>query len=239
MLPLQPGVVITTLNESTTIGPLVEKLAKHFRVYVVDDGSIDGTPAIAVNRGARQVINNKPRLGIGPCLMLGWQAAIDDKCTHIVQLDAGGSHDPDAVAGMVRFCQDYYYDMVIGSRFQPYGSDYIGRPWRAFLSRLAAGMCNLAQGGVDWHDWTSGYRVFTADAAGALLKRRYIATMHGWQIETLAYAGEMGFVIGEYPIVYAAGRSSFNSKIAWEAFRVWTHIIHHVGWYGMLTGEMR
>jgi hypothetical protein len=51
---------------------------------------------------------------------------------------------------------------------------------------------------------------------------------HEWQIEVLAYAGELGLKIVECPITYTAGRSSLNHRTLYRASRMWLHVFSHV-----------
>jgi dolichol-phosphate mannosyltransferase len=217
--------VIAARNEEQTIQSLVERLFAHVdRVIVIDAESDDHTALRAFEAGAHVFPGSG---GIGPCLVRGWQLALEAGASRIVQIDAGGSHD---VADLPRLlaCRA---DLVIGSRFVR-GAVYHGRPWRALASRVASLACSYAQSGASWHDWTSGYRVFSARAARYLADVRYTATMHGWQIEVLARAGEAGIGIAEVPITYTAGASSFSPAVAHEAFMTWLHVMHHIGWVG-------
>lgn len=86
--------------------------------------------------------------------------------------------------------------------------------------------CNALQGS-HVHDWTSGYRLFTADALSRLLQYKYWQKMHAWQIAVLARAHALGLTVVEVPITYRAGRSSFNRKVALEAVNTWLDIMHH------------
>ena len=112
--------------------------------------------------------------------------------------------------------------MVVGSRFCP-GAAYHGGLRRQGLSRAAALACNVryfhALTGLS--DWTSGYRAFSASALRKLARLEYTATMHGWQIEVLLAARWLGLDVLEAPITYYGGRSSFNRRVAGEAFNVW------------------
>ncbi len=221
--------IITTLNEEETICPLIEALqAQNLRVVIVDDCSGDDTVLLAGNYPDVQVIFNTARIGIGPSLMAGWRLALSQGASCVVQLDAGGSHDPAAASAMLRrldFC-----DMVVGSRFIKGAAydNHAGRLTRPYMSRLAAAMCNFAVG-AHFTDWTSGYRAFHAGTLRKLLEHHYNARMHGWQIEVLAQANHDGMCISEMPIKYIAGRSSFNTRVANEAINSWLHIMHHVG----------
>lgn len=222
--------VVTTVNEAETIGPLVRTLRRlGLAVVVVDDISSDNTATVAMDAGA-QVYQTIARKGIGPCLMRGWRYALENGATRIVQLDAGGSHDPLEARRMVDALVTTGADMIIGSRFM-HGSGYDnsnGRRLRPAMSQAAATACNLATG-ARFSDWTSGFRALTASAAKELLRPWYISRMHGWQIEVLAQANAYGLRIYEWPIHYVAGRSSFNAKVANEAINAWLHVFFHVG----------
>lgn len=228
------GIVITTRNEGQTIHGLVRTFTRYgWNVYVVDDDSGDETATLAALGGAKVVVNAR-RQGIGPCLMQAWRMAREDGHACVLQIDAGDSHQARDCLAIFNAAAASEADMVIGSRFLP-GSKYDnwnGSWYRPMLSRLAALAMNYAQWGAKYTDWTSGYRYFNDKALDLLLRKNYIAKMHGWQIETLAYAGEAGLKIIEVPISYKAGRSSFNKTVAWEAIMTFLHVMHHVMYVG-------
>lgn len=212
--------VVTTLNEAETISGLVDALRREdLRVCVVDDASEDDTTYVARRAGAH-VIAHCVRRGIGPSLVEGWRWALDAGAPFVVQLDAGGSHDPAEVRRLMNELRRG--DVVIGSRFCA-GASYRGNPRRAVMSRAAALACNVryfhALRGIS--DWTSGYRAFRAPALRSLARLSYTATMHGWQIEVLLAARWLGLTVTEAPITYRGGRSSFNQRVAREAFGIW------------------
>jgi len=214
---------ITAKDEEETIGDLVCNLEGHgLCVVVVDDGSSDSTGEIVrrvmVRRIGMHLVTHTQSWGIGPSVLHAWSEALRLGADRIVQLDAGGSH---YVGDLWRLLSQKA-DMVIGSRFLP-SSRYIGRPWRAALSRLAALACN-ARTGQRIGDWTSGYRAFTRGAVEQLLLCPCHARMHGCQIEVLGHAIRLGMSIAEVPITYIANRSSFNWRAAREAFGVWSRL---------------
>lgn len=210
---------ITAKDEAETIGPLVKALAgQGMVVVVVDDGSSDMTGTIAGACNAL-VIRHKESHGIGASLMEAWRTALDLGAERILQIDAGGSHNPHEARNLLRVDAD----LVIGSRFHRDGA-YIGNPGRARLSRIAASLCNFADN-ARISDWTSGYRTFSRGLALALLRKSYQANGHAWQIETLWHARQAGFVVAEAPITYYAGRSSMRVKSVDEAFGVWLRIL--------------
>jgi dolichol-phosphate mannosyltransferase len=220
--------VCTTYNEAGNIAPLVNALRLDgFAVCVIDDGSHDGTAAIARGAGA-SIIETGGGLGIGPSLMQGWRFVLAEGATAVVQIDAGCSHDPNDATRLLSGLDGA--DMVIGSRFcrgATYDNTH-GRRLRPTLSRAAALACNAVTGPC-FSDWTSGYRGFRPETLEALLRHRYLSRMHAWQIETLAHANADGLTIVEVPITYRAGRSSFGWRAANEAINAWLHVTHHIG----------
>lgn len=218
------GACIAARNEAETISHLIQALQRlEFQVFVVDDASEDATRHIAVSAGA-QVATNEQRLGIAGSYMKAWKMALAASCDRILQIDAGGSHFWYNCLAML----EDESNVVIGGRFMP-GARYIGNPVRAMLSCLAAIMCNRVVPGANYCDWTSGYRLFNADALCTLASKPYKAKMHAWQIEVLYYAHILGMSISQRPITYVAGNSSFNFSASREAFSTWWDIRQHCG----------
>lgn len=228
---MSTAILVTTLNEEATIGKLVTSFTQWgWDVFVVDDSSEDDTALVAFENGAKNVWGHESRIGIGPSLLEGWRRIRELGYHNIIQIDAGGSHDPDDCIALIRASVYDRADIVIGSRFRGGASyDNTNGSWkRPILSRIASFAMNRVQFGAHHSDWTSGYRYFNQKALDVLLKRTYHAKMHAWQIEVLAYAGEEGLKITESPISYVAGRSSFNHKVANEAFMTFLHVANHV-----------
>ncbi len=207
---------IAARDEGGNIYALVRELrARGLDVLVINDGSADSTGELAKAAGAT-VYGLRPSMGIAESYLTAWSIALTKGATAIVQIDAGGSHLPGDARGLLDTLGGA--DVVVGTRFATAGC-YVGG-WRQWLSRLATLACNLRYG-FYLTDWTSGYRAFTADAARRLLSHGYRAKMHGWQIEVLIRALQDGLRVTEVPISYLGGRSSFNWRVAWEAFDVW------------------
>lgn len=213
--------IITTVNEAPTIARLVTDLrGLSMAVLVIDAGSTDGTVTLA--RAAGATVLELRRVSIRDALLIGWEMALEGGYGHVVQLDAGGSHRPADVERLLCAVHRHNCDLAVGSRFLP-GAVYHGRPRRREMSRLAAAACR-AKTGAYLTDWTSGFRAFRRSALEVLARETYSAAMHGWQIEVLAHALRHGMTIGEAPITYRAGRSSFDWRVAREAVDVWRNL---------------
>lgn len=215
---MRTAAVVTTRNERETVGRLVSQLFDLGLddVVVADAGSTDNTPTLAQWRGAF-VLDAGDRAPFSHALPLAWRAALMRGADRLVQIDAGASHDPAQVPELLGRL-DEGCELVVGSRFLP-GSTYQGRPWRRRASILMAIACN-ASAGAYVTDWTSGYRAFSRPAARYLADVRYRALMHAWQAEVLGAALRVGLRVGEVPIRYVAGASSFRLRMACEAWTV-------------------
>jgi glycosyltransferase involved in cell wall biosynthesis len=112
--------VVPAYNESATIVGVVKRLrerAPRFDVLVVDDGSTDGTAALAELAGAR-VVKMPFNLGIGGAVQTGFVFAHDHQYDFMAQVDGDGQHEPGELAKLVaEMSRTPRPDMVCGSRF--------------------------------------------------------------------------------------------------------------------------
>src|SRR4051794_28676598 len=89
-------VVVPTYNQGQNIEALVtsvrEKLPDRRRILIVDDGSPDGTGAIANRMAAAaddvEVLHRARKQGLGPAYVAGFERALAGEADLIVQMDA-------------------------------------------------------------------------------------------------------------------------------------------------------
>jgi hypothetical protein len=112
--------VVPAYNEAATVPEVIRELthdAPDLDVLVVDDGSTDGTAAVAGAAGAR-VVSLPVNLGIGGAVQTGFLFALRNGYDRMVQVDGDGQHLASEVA---RLCAAMdaspEVDMVCGSRF--------------------------------------------------------------------------------------------------------------------------
>jgi glycosyltransferase involved in cell wall biosynthesis len=106
--------VLPALNESETIVDVVRAIAPYLPAIVVDDGSTDGTGALARGAGA-EVVRHESNRGYDKALESGLYRAVELDYDAAITLDADGQHDPslllrfiDALSGGA--------DLVVGVR---------------------------------------------------------------------------------------------------------------------------
>ncbi len=142
---LELTILMPCLNEAETIEVCVRK-ARGFlerggvkgEVLIADNGSTDGSQALAEALGARVVA--VPEKGYGAALIGGIHAA---KGRFVIMGDADDSYDFENLEGMVQRLRDGA-ELVMGNRFQggispgamPFLHKYLGNPVLSFIGRL-------------------------------------------------------------------------------------------------------
>lgn len=130
-------VVIPALQAAATVGEVVRGALQHLdRVFVVNDGSWDGTGDVARAAGA-EVVDHPINLGKGQALKTGMRFAHRLGYERAVTLDADGRHDPHDIPAMIPDSTDE--PLVLGVRD---GVDL------GALSRLGRWTCGLAAAGA-------------------------------------------------------------------------------------------
>ncbi|QHS16179.1 glycosyltransferase family 2 protein [haloarchaeon 3A1-DGR] len=201
--------VLPAYDEAETIGPVIEGTREHVdEVVVVDDGSSDGTPAVAADHGAT-VIEHVFNTGVGGAVRTGYRYAIRNDYDLVVQIDADGQHDPAQIPRLLEAAADA--DMVIASRylnesFEEYG--FVRKLGISFFTTVVN-----ALGGVDITDVTSGFRVYRVDALADILHR---SDRH-WAVEQTLEAARSGQRITEVSVAMPT-RETGDSQFTFETF---------------------
>lgn len=197
--------IIPAYQEAETIGPVVEGTREHVdEVVVVDDGSTDGTAAIARKRGA-MVIEHVFNTGVGGAVRTGYQYAIRNDYEYVVQIDADGQHDPASIPTLLGAADDA--DIVIGSRYLNESIEDYPLVRRLGISFFTSVVNRL--GGIDVTDVTSGFRVYDVSALESLQQH---SDRH-WAVEQTLEAAKRNLRIVEVSVEMETrqqGRSQFT-----------------------------
>lgn len=142
---LELTIMMPCLNEAETIAACVGRASEWLRlsgvageVLVADNGSVDGSQALAAANGARIVAIAEK--GYGAAIRGGIAAA---RGRYVIVGDADQSYDFGALDPFVEKLREGY-DLVVGNRFQggiapgamPALHRYLGNPVLSFLGRL-------------------------------------------------------------------------------------------------------
>ncbi len=162
---LELTILMPCLNEAETIEICVQKALGFLKragikgeVLISDNGSTDGSQAMATAQGARVV--ETPEKGYGAALMGGIKAA---RGRYVIMGDADDSYDFERLDAMVATLREGY-DLVMGNRFKggiapgamPFLHRYLGNPGLTFLGQL---LFRVPVG-----DFHCGLRGFSRDA---------------------------------------------------------------------------
>jgi len=142
---VEVSIVMPCLNEAETLGACIQKAQSAIEkdglsaeIIVADNGSTDGSQAIANELGARLI--PVERKGYGSALIGGIQAARGE---FVIMGDADDSYDFTAIAPLIAALRDGC-DLVVGNRFlggiepgaMPWSHRWIGNPVLTFISRI-------------------------------------------------------------------------------------------------------
>lgn len=162
--PPQLTVLLPCLNEARTLGDCIAEasaalinLSIPWEILVADNGSTDGSDAIAADAGARVV--KVPELGYGCAIRAGVTASEGE---FIVIADCDGSYDLSDIFALIEHLRARS-GMVIGNRFRgsihpgamPFLHRYLGTPVITAVGRLLIG--------IPVGDFNCGIRAFRRD----------------------------------------------------------------------------
>jgi dolichol-phosphate mannosyltransferase len=223
--------ILPTYNEADNLAAIVVAaraalvgagVPDGFRILVVDDGSPDGTGAIA-DRLAEEhdevLVLHRPRKeGLGAAYVAGFTLALDSGAGFVIEMDADFSHDPAYLGPLLALARDGA-DLVLGSRYTSGGGV---QGWGFGRRVISQGGCVYARRvlGVHVRDLTGGYKCFRAETLRAIDYATVRSHGYAFQVELTYRALTRGLRVVELPIVFRerrAGRSKMSGRIALEA----------------------
>jgi dolichol-phosphate mannosyltransferase len=218
-------IVVPTYNERENLPVLAAGVLKHdgYRLLVVDDGSPDGTGAVADRLAAEHpgrvdVMHRTGQRGLGRSYVDGLQHALADQRVDLIcQMDADLSHNPDYLPDLVAAAASH--DIVIGSRYLN-GVSVVNWPLhRIFLSAFANRYIRLVTS-LSSTDCTSGFRCWRREALARLPIASMVSDGYAFLVEMLFEAHKRGLRIGEVPIIFVErrqGQSKLSSGVLLES----------------------
>lgn len=212
------AIIIPTYNERENLADLVRQILAlpiaGLRVIVVDDGSPDGTGALADELarqdGRVEVIHRTGKLGLGTAYIAGFRRAAALGTERVLTMDADFSHHPRYIPDILRAADTH--DIVIGSRYVPGGGT---RHWGWERVLLSWGANTFARTllGLRAHDCTAGFRCYRRAVLDSINLDAIFSNGYSFLIELLATCERQGWRVGEVPILFA-DRQRGASKIS-------------------------
>jgi dolichol-phosphate mannosyltransferase len=227
-----PGawLILPTYNEAENIEALVRAVLPRLAgtglehtVLVVDDGSPDGTGAIAdrlaEELSAVRVLHRPAKAGLGRAYLAGFERALAEGAELILEMDSDFSHDPADLPRLIAAAGAA--DLVLGSRYVPGGGVENWGALRRMLSRGGSWYARMLLG-VPVRDLTGGFKCFNRRVLERIDLEGVQTDGYGFQIELTYRAIQAGFTVTEVPILFRErreGQSKMTARIALEA--VW------------------
>jgi len=191
-------------------------------ILVVDDGSPDGTGALADALAAADpqvhVLHRTAKQGLGAAYRAGFGWGIERGYAVLVEMDADGSHRPeqlpDVLGGLAGGA-----DLSLGSRWVPGGAV---RNWprrRLLLSRGANAYARLLLG-LPVRDATGGFRAIRREALERIDVAAVTSQGYCFQVDVVRRAVAAGLTLVEVPIVFVEreqGYSKMDAAVVAEA----------------------
>ena len=225
-------ILIPTYNEATTIAELLIALNSeritanlNYDLIVIDDNSPDGTAGIVDRLSLPwvRIIHRPKKTGLGEAYRAGFSEVLSNSnYTHVVTMDADGSHRVADLTAMLEILQKLQSKRVIimGTRWMSGGRVVNWPKYRQLLSKFGTKYAKLGLG-IDLDDLTGGFRIYSSELLNALNLSDMKTTGYCFQIEMACAAFKSGAEVIQVPITFVErhhGRSKMTSGIALEAF---------------------
>ncbi len=216
-------VVVPTYNERESLPALVDRLAEVGRrlsleVVVVDDGSPDGTGALAEQLARTSpvritVVHRPAKAGLASAVLAGARVA---RAPLVAVMDADLSHPPELLPRLTGALRDGA-DLAVASRYVPGGGVHRWPLVRRIISRTATRLARALLG-LRVQDPLSGYFVARREV---LAGRTYRGSGFKLLLEVLAAHPQAAVV--EVPYVFTdrrTGRSKLTPAELWAFVRL-------------------
>ena len=220
-------VIIPTYNEVENVEKIIRAvlaLPEGFEIFIIDDGSPDGTAGVVKGLQGEfpsrlHIIERSGKLGLGTAYLTGFRWALEKDYDYVFEMDADFSHAPSDLPRLLKACTDGA-DMAIGSRYCN-GVSVVNWPiGRILISYFASVYVRKVL----------GFRIFDSTAGFICYSRKVLETIdldevrmkgYGFQIEMKYTTYKLGLKIAEVPVIFVnrkEGTSKMSGGIFGEAF---------------------
>ena len=195
--------LIPAYNEAARVGEVVTQARRHVdEVVVIDDGSGDGTAAVAEKAGAK-VLRHEQNRGKGGAIATALEYFGRSDAEFAILLDADGQHDPSEITKFLEIARREQADVVVGTRMgDTKDMPAVRRLTNQFTSWVTS---KLAHQRIP--DSQCGYRLFRRNVLKDL---RLSTARFETETEMLVQAVHAGHKLTSLPIrtIYESGRAS-------------------------------
>lgn len=189
---------IPCLNEEETLPEVLADIPAStaticYETLVIDDGSTDGTVAVARRMGVNYIVRHRGRRGLPTAFQTGMDASLKLGADIIVNTDGDHQYPGDAIPELVAPIIAGRADIVIGDRQTHLVAHFSRR--KRLLQRFGSWVVRAASD-TDVPDAPSGFRAYSKEAA----LRLYVTSEFSYTIENIIQAGKRGLNISHVSI---------------------------------------
>ncbi|MEO1063792.1 MAG: glycosyltransferase family 2 protein [Actinomycetota bacterium] len=218
----RPAIIIPALDEAGSVGASVEALREQTDapIYVVDNGSTDGTAEVAAAAGA--IVVSEPRRGYGYACAAGSATALDAGADVLVYFDADQSSRPDELDRVLAPIEAGEADLVLGSRMLGTIEPGSMAPHQRFGNWLTAAIMRRI-----YRLEVTDLGPFRAIRSDVFARLDMTEMTFGWPTEMTLRCATTGARIIEVPVTWQArlaGESKVSGTVVGSAKAAW-HIL--------------
>jgi glycosyltransferase involved in cell wall biosynthesis len=199
-----PDVILPVLNEAEALPWVLERIPGGFDPIVVDNGSSDGSGALAAHLGAKVI--REPVAGFGAACFAGLLAS---RAPVVCFIDADGSLDPRELPRVALPVLDGHADLVLGRRQALTAGAF---PFHSRVANRALAFELRRRCGVRLTD----IGPMRAARRSELIALGIVDRRFGWPLEMVLRAAHAGWRVSEAPVSYRdrrGGRSKVTGSL--------------------------
>lgn len=193
---MKPAIIIPVYNHPESIAEVVRVAREqNLPVFVVDDGSSDGTGDTVEALEGITVLHHDRNRGKGAAILTGCSAALEKGCNYAVTIDGDGQHNPAETGLLLAAAGEEIRSIVIGRREGMNGGKNV--PWTSRFGREFSNFWVRLSGGPNVRDTQSGFRLYPIPE---ILQLGVRARRYEFEVEVLVRARQNSIRILEVPV---------------------------------------
>jgi glycosyltransferase involved in cell wall biosynthesis len=221
---MKPAVVIPAYNAENTLAQVVGRIPGDvFGIWIVDDGSKDGTVRIAGRLAQTdprvRIVRREKNGGYGAAMKIGLAAVAKEGADLVACVHADGQYAPEELPAMQETLEREDLDLLQGSRIASGTAIRGGMPAYKYLAGRALTFLENRVFGLKMSDYHSGYLLYGRRAL-ASIHFENLSDSFDFDLEVIASARALGLRIGERPIPTHYGEESSSLSPIPYGFRV-------------------